>query len=218
MKNIKKSEWIVFLLGTGGYIPIIIGGIAHPTEINIATYGLWLILCSLIAYSSRKQHFVGWFMPFGWVVGQAGIITVALCIGGYTFNLDAEEMIVFYGIIVTLSVWVIVGQQTKKWNPRILFWGGVIADILSFYPQIKQYLAPHDAITLWLVLGWSMFIADMFINLIFLERLPQKLAMPKEKYRAKYGEQKNIFLLLESSFLGLENIILLSLTLWLMTG
>ena len=105
-------------------------------------------------------------MPFGWVVGQTVIITVAFCIGGYTFNLGTEEMVVFYGIVATLSVWVAVGQQTENWNPRILFWGGILADILSYYPQFKQYLAPHDVITVWLITGWSMFITDMFINMI----------------------------------------------------
>jgi hypothetical protein len=206
MKNIKISEWIVFLFGAGGYIPLIIGGVLHPSEINIATYGLWFVLCSMIAYSSWKQRFAGWFMPFGWVVGQFSIIAVALSVGEYTFNLNTEEMIIFYGIIITLSVWAVVGQQTKKWNPRILFFGGILADILSFYPQIKQYLGPHEAVTSWLVLGWSMFIADMFINLLFVEHLPQKLMAKKE----------NFFCIIESSLLGLENIILLSVTLWLM--
>jgi hypothetical protein len=206
-KKIDMWQWFVFALGAGGYAPLIIGGMAHPSEINIATYSLWFILCSMMAYSSWKQKFAGWFMPFGWVVGQAGIITVALYSGGYTFNLGQEEMIAFYGIITTLSVWGIIGQQTGKWNPRILFFGAIIADILSFYPQIKQYLSPHEAVTVWLIIGWSMFIADMLINMIFVERLPQKLAKNK----------KDCMHLVESSLLGIENIILLSATLWLMT-
>jgi hypothetical protein len=209
-------QWVVFMLGAGGYIPLIIGGIQHPAEINVATYSLWLILCSMIAYSSWKQKFAGWFMPFGWVIGQAGIIMTALYIGGYTFNLGTEEMIVFYGIIITISLWGIIGQQTGKWNPRILFLGSVFADILSFYPQIKQYLLPHDSPTIWLVIGWSMFIADTIVNLIFVEKLPQKLTTPKERYEIKYGEEKQTLRLLESSLLSLENMILVSATLALM--
>ena len=214
--KIKFSEWLVFVLGAGGFIPLIIGGIHHPSEINIATYSLWFILCSMIAYSSWKQHFAGWFMPLGWVVGEMGIIVSALYIGGYTFNLGQEETAIFYGIIATLSAWIIIGQQTGKWNPRILFLGSVIADILSFYPQIKQYLMPHEAVTVWFIIGWVMFIAGLIINIIFVEKLPQKLAIGKEAYRIKYDEEKNILRLLESSLLGLESIILLSGTIWLM--
>jgi len=219
-KNILEGkstwEWIVFALGTGGYIPLIIGGIQHPAEINIATYSLWLILCFMVAYSSWKQKFIGWFMPFGWVFGTALIIIVALLNGGYTFNLGMGEIIVFYGIIATLAVWGIIGQQTGKWNPRILFWGGIAADILSFYPQIKQYLLPHDAPTIWMILGWVMFIAGVVFNVIFIEHLPQKLTMKKERYEAEYGEPKRPLYLIESSLLSLENTVFLSVTLILM--
>lgn len=208
--------WIVFILGAGGYVPLIVGGIQHPSEINIATYSLWIILCSMIAYSSWKQKFAGWFMPFVWVIGQAGVIATALYIGGYTFNLGVEEVIVFYGIIATISVWVVVGQQAGKWNPRILFLGSIFADVLSFYPQIKQYLLPHDAPTVWLVIGWSMFIADTLVNLIFVEHFPQKLSTPKDQYEVKYGEPKQTLHLFESSLLSIENMILVSVTLALM--
>jgi hypothetical protein len=206
-KKIDIWQWFVFSLGAGGYVPLIIGGIAHPSEINIATYSLWFILCSMIAYSSWKQKFAGWFMPFGWVVGQFSIIATALCIGGYTFNLGAEEMIAFYGIIITLGIWGIIGGQTGKWNPRILFLGAVVADTLSFYPQIKQYLLPHSSPTIWLIIGWSMFIADIILNLIFIEKLPQKLTDNKPK---------NTLQIIESSLLSIENLILLSVTLTLM--
>jgi hypothetical protein len=215
-RKITYTEWIVFLLGAGGYVPLIIGGIQHPPEINIASLSLWFILCGMIAYSSWKQKFAGWFMPLGWVLGQGVFLVIALFIGGHTFNLRQEEMIIIYGIIVTVSVWGEYGRRTKKWDPRILFFGGVAADMLSFYPIFKQYILPHELPTNWMMLGLLIFVTDTLVNLIFVEQLPQKLVMYKQNYLAKYGEQKNILSLLEGSLLGLENIILISSVLWLM--
>lgn len=208
-QKITGWEYLVFFLGAGAYVPIMIGGWQHPAEINLATYSLWFILCSLIAYSSWKRRYAGWFMPLGWVFGQGMIITTAFLRGGYTFNLGQEEIIVFYGIIITLSLWGTLGQLTGKWDPRILYLGSILADMLSFYPQIKQYLLPHEPATIWLTLGWSIFIIDILVNLLLVEHLPEKLLASRAK-------PKEILHILEHSLLSIENLFFLTLSLVLM--
>jgi hypothetical protein len=147
-------DWGVFLLSAGAYIPLAIGGWQHPEEINVASYSLWLILASMLLYSSRAQGFAGWRMPLGFLIGNASMLLLAFAIGGYTFNLGKAETIILYGIISMVVCATIRFTQGHAGDiPRILFLGGVAADVLSFYPQLKQYLGPHDAPTSWMLIG-----------------------------------------------------------------
>ena len=193
--NQRLYSWVVFFFSAGAYVPLAIGGWQHPEEINVASYSLWLILASILLYSSRAQDFAGWRMPLGFVLGNGSMLVLALCLGEYTFNLGPAETIVLYGLITTISIWVAVGQTTGKWDPRILFLGGVAADILSFYPQLKQYLEPHDAPTSWMLLGWGMWIIGAFVNVALVERMVQKLR----------NKSKHPLLILEESAFSLEN-------------
>lgn len=182
MPNQKKViEWMVFIFSAGAYIPLAIGGWLHPEEINVASYSLWLILASLLLYSSRAQNFAGWRMPLGFVIGNSLMICLAGAINIYTFNLGPSEMIVLYGIVGVIVVATIRWAQGHTGDvPRIIFLGSVVADILSFYPQIKQYLQPHDAPTNWMLLGWCMWILGAFINVAFVERVLQKIRVKKK--------------------------------------
>ncbi len=114
-------------------------------------------------------------MPFGFLIGNASMLILAICRRGSTFNLGHAESVVLFGIVVTISLWATIGGITGKWNARILFLGGIAADILSFYPQLKQYLEPHDLPTEWMLLGWGMWILGATINVTLVEELPHKL-------------------------------------------
>jgi hypothetical protein len=188
-------SWFVLLLSAGAYIPLGVGGWQHPSEINAASYGSWLILSAMLLYSSRSQGFAGWRMPLGFLIGNASLLVLGLLRECSTFNLGQAESIVLFGIIATLSIWVAVGGMTKTWNPRILFLGGIAADVFSFYPQLKQYLEPHEKPTEWMLLGWCMWILGAMINVAFVERLPTKL----------YARTTPPLLALEESGFSLEN-------------
>lgn len=188
--------WVVFAFSAGAYIPLAIGGLQHPEEINIASYSLWLILSSMLLYSSRAQDFAGWRMPLGFFIGNSSMLVLAFALGGYKFNLGLTEIVVLYGMIGAIAFATVRWMQGHKGDvPRILFLGSVAADILSFYPQLKQYLEPHDAPTYWMLLGWAMWIVGAFINVALVEKMVQKL----------WNKSKSPFLVLEESAFSLEN-------------
>ena len=214
-----QRDWnlAVLFLSAGAYVPLAIGGWVHPSEINIAAYSLWLVLSGMLLYSSHAQDFAGWRMPLGFFVGNLAMIVLALIRGGSTFNLGSAESVILYGIIATLSVWVAIGQSTGRWNPRILFIGGVSADILSFYPQIKQYLEPHEVPSDFMLLGWGMWIAGACINVIFVERLPFKLRMDRDSYQNLYHKNKSAAGIIEESLFSIENGLFMIATVLVMT-
>lgn len=213
----KFWSWIVLLFGAGAYVPLAVGSWNHPAELNVASYGLWFILTLMLLYSSWKQNFAGLRLLAGFCLGNFSMLILAFLVGGYTFNLGPAEAVVLYGMIATLSIWGAVGQVTGKWNPRILFTGGVAADILSFYPQLKQYLTPHDVPTTWMILGWSMWIAGALINVIMVEHLATKLCMSEVMYENRYQKQKSSLLIFEESAFSLENSLCMVITILVMT-
>jgi hypothetical protein len=215
----QKQRWslVVLLLSAGAYIPLAIGGYSHPTEINVASYSLWMIISGMFLYSSHSQGFAGWRMPLGFFIGNGSLLTLGLAHGGYTFNLGPAETIALYGIIGTISVWAAVGLTTKKWKPRILFLGGIIIDVLSFYPQLKQYLLPHESPTTWMILGWSLWVLGAFINIVLVEKLFKKLTMTKTMYEKSYGKTKKPLLVLEESAFSVENCLFMFITIIVMT-
>lgn len=197
--------WIVFILGLVAYVPIAIGGWQHPSEVNLASYSIWLIISAILLYSSLSQGFAGWRMPLGFCLGNGAFLILGLTRGGYTFNLGAAETVALYGVITALSVWVAIGTITKKWQPRILFLGGVTADILSFYPQLKQYLLPHEPPTTLMISGWAIWILLAFINVFLVEGFLKKIMTPRTTYEQRYGKPKRLLLIIEESAFSLEN-------------
>jgi hypothetical protein len=208
--------WIVFILGAGAYLPIAIGGWQHPTEVNMASYSIWLIISGMLLYSSHSQGFAGWRMPLGFFFGNGSLLVLGFTRGGYTFNLGQAETIALYGVIGTLSLWVAVGTVTKKWKPRILFLGGVTADILSFYPQLKQYLLPHEPPTDLMISGWCLWILMAFINVFLVEEFYKKLTMPRTVYEQRYEKSKSMLLIAEESIFSIENGVFMIVTVLVM--
>ena len=144
------------------------------------------------------------------------MVVFALIQGGYTFNLGPTEIIIFYGIVTTLCVWVSVGMATEKWNPNILYFGGIFADVLSFYPQLKQYLLPHERPTVWMIIGWALFGLGSILNVFFVEHLQKKLLLCQADYTSIYGKEKNLLKIFEESAFSIENTVLISITILVM--
>ena len=202
-------SWTAFVLSVGGYGALMIGGYEHPEEINILSFGLWLVLSVLILYSMRSEGFSGWRMPLGWLLGNAIMLVMAFVIGGYTFNLGDREAIGLVGLVTTLAVWVTVGTATRRWNPRILYLGSVMADALAFYPVMKQYILPHAPMTAWGIVGWVMFFLGAVINAFIVERFVFKLLMHPVEYTGRFQEEKRMLRIVEGSLLSLENVVLI---------
>ncbi len=202
----KIWGWIIFALGIGGYVSIGIGGWLHPVELNMATYSLWAMLSVTLFFSMYLQKHEGWYMPLSWIFGNVFLVVLAAFLPESTFNLGQSEAIVLYGLVTVIGTWVVVGQVTKRWNHRILFWGSIITDVLSFYPQLKQYLLPHEPPTLWLLMGWACFLLSVSCNLFLLGRLFFKLRPTDEKRLS----------LAEESALSIENIVLIIITIVVM--
>lgn len=195
-------SWFVFLGAIGGYVPMVIGGWQHPADINVASYALWFVLSSTFLYSIIAQRQPGWRLPLGWIVGNVAMIVLGLARGGYTFNLGPAESIALFGLVLVIGTWAAVGTVTKRWNARILYLGSVAVDIVSFYPQLKQYLLPHDPPSGWTLIGWCLFFAGAALNLFAVERFVHKLVQKKQK----------ALLTLEQSALSLENSIFIAIT------
>jgi hypothetical protein len=215
-RNTRFWQWIVFAFSAGGYAPIVVGGFQHPREINMASYSIWAIVSIMMLYSSYRQKFAGWWMPLGFLVGNIAMLILGFILGGYTFNLGPAEMIGVYGIVTVLSVWVAVGTITKKWSNHILLVGTIITDIISFYPQLKQYLLPHDHPTNLMIIGWCCFAFGAFVNFMLVERLVSKLFMSDAEYKEHYNASKKLPLILEESTFSVENCALVIVTILLM--
>jgi len=200
-------NWVVFACGFGGYVPLAIGGWEHPIELNMATFSLWAILSIMMFYSAYLQKYDGWYMPLSWAFGNVSLLVFAVFLPGTTFNLGHSETIALFGLITVIGAWVVIGQITRRWNHRILFLGSILVDVFSFYPQLKQYLLPHEAPTVWLLIGWTLFLLSALCNLLFVERLFFKLRQTGRK----------LLPALEESALSIENIVLIAITIGVMT-
>ena len=192
----------------GASVPLLIGGWQHPIEINLAAYTLWIMLAAMLAYSMWAQHQPTWRMMLGFLLGNVSMVTLGLVRGGYTFNLGTSELIVLFGMVLTVVVWLTARQITSSSNPRILLLGGVTIDVITYYPLFKQYLMQHEPPTAWLKLGWCMQLTGITINLFVVERIVQKI-----RYR-----EKPMPTILEETAFSLECCIFVSMLLWLMSS
>lgn len=208
----KVSSIIVLVLAAGGYVPVALGACQHPSELNVAAFGLWTILSIMFVSSSLSLGFVSWRLPLGFLIGNVALLVLAIFLRDVTFNLGQSEWIALFGTIVTLSVWVTHGHITKKRNPRILLWGAVCADVLSCYPMLKQYLYDaHAPMTMLGITGWTMWYAGILVNLIGVDMLPQKLAMSAATYKKMFGEEKHCGFIAEESVFSIEQTVLVPL-------
>ncbi len=207
---------VVFAFSIGGYVPLSIGGWQHPSEMNLAAYGIWLIIAALLVYSSWKQGFAGLLLPFGFCVGNSWMLALGLWRGGYTFNLGQAEAFALYGLVLTLSLWAAVGTKTGTWSPRILYLGAISAEAISYYPQWKQYLVSHERPTWWLLAGWCISMTGVLVNIVFVEGLPGKFMMTDERYWHLHPKEKRLLPIFEESAFSIENLTLGSFTIFLM--
>lgn len=208
--------WIVFCCSLGAYAPLLVGGWKHPYEMNVACFGLWVILAAIGTWSSWIQKFDGWRLWFSFFIGNVLVVSMALYRGGYTFNIGLSETISLYGVTILVGVWIIVGAATKKWDPRILYLGSIAVDVISFYPQLKQYLLPHESPTRWMITAWVMFALGAFMNIVLVERLPAKLRMDCLTYGMNYNKPKDNLKIFEESAFSIENFLLIMITVVLM--
>ncbi|MES2203384.1 MAG: hypothetical protein V4474_03630 [Patescibacteria group bacterium] len=211
-----RPSWddTVFLITVGGNLPLAVGGWSHPSEINTASYSIWLIIASMLVYSSRAQG-ASVRLPLGFVVGNVSMLVLAYIRGGSTFNLGAAESLALYGVIGTLCIWLGHGASTGRWSPKLMFYGAVFADVLSFYPQAKQYIEPHEPMT-WLGIScFAMWLIASSIVVIKIDRMPQQLReilqRPLSLQQLKLG-----CVVMEKSLFPLEQIVFIGLLLPLM--
>ncbi len=198
-------RWVMILAALA-YVAIAIGGYFHRSELNVASYSVWLILSAMMAYPSKKQKLPSYYMVMVWVIGNASLVVFSLALGGFTYNLDAAGTIAFYGIVSTFAVWGAVAAVTKKFNSFILFYGVILTDMASFYPQLKQYYQPHEQATPWMYAGWSLWIVAATIQLIHVDKFIAN-------WRAKSASRLK---LLQTSATSLENGVMLIVTTFMM--
>ena len=163
--------WLVFSIAVLAYVPLFIGGRLAPSEINVFLWCAWLWLSFLFLWSSKAQGFESWRLPLAFFLGNILILALAFYQGGYTANLTMTEGIIFVGTLTSVGVWLFFGITKKTWSPRIIFWGSIISDIISFYPLIKQYWGPNTPPSIWTITGWAMMLSGVTIQLVYVDRL-----------------------------------------------
>lgn len=207
----RAWAWRAFYVTALAYVPIFVGAIFEPEQLNLVAWFLWIILAGLFMWSSKAQGYWVWRMSLGYLVGNTAIISLALCQGGYTMNLGESEMITLVTLVTTIGYWAAHGLVTKKHSPAILYLGCIAADVLSVYPQVKQYWGPND--TPWFALGgWLLFILGAAINLLLAEEFVKKLSMTRAEHFRVYGAEKNILGIIQESALSLDQLFLVTIT------
>lgn len=216
MTSVKILGWIVFAIGLGAYVPLIIGGWSHPLETNLACFMIWVALAITLCYSQIVQKYDGWRIQVAYAIGNIIVVVIALARGGYTINIGLQEAIALYGFVITVCTWAAVGAKTKRWNPEILYLGTVTVDMVSFYPQLKQYLQPHEPASTWCLVAWSMFGLAMLINFSLVEQLFRRLFLSKDYYKSVFGEDKSYVKIFKASYFSIENFLFILTTVVLM--
>jgi hypothetical protein len=77
--------------------------------------------------------------------------------------------------------------------------------MISYYPQFKQYLLPHELPSRLMIVGWGLWLLMGFANIIVVESFIGKLVTPKAAYERVYGKPKKLGLIVEESAFSLEN-------------
>ena len=203
-RNSKILGWSVFALTLLAYIPLGLGSWNKPAEFNMPSFLAWVLLAGQFLFATHSQGFDGWRMPFGYFIGNIGVVIVMLYRGGYTMNLTFTEHILFGGTILVGTIWFICYQRSKKSNPRILYFGNILVDMISFYPQIKQFAGVHDPVSLKTLLGWAMFLLIAVINVFVVERFMKKIAMKDREYEFAFNRKKRVMSILEESLFSIE--------------
>ena len=207
--------WRAFSVSALAYLPLVVGALLEPDQINVSSWGLWVVLAGLFTWSAWAQGHESWRMALGYFLGNITIVLLALYQGGYTLNLGLGEVTVIFTLVVTTGFWGTHGLITRKQKPAILYFGCIAADVLSFYPQIKQYWGPND--TPWLALGgWLIIILGVGINLFLAEEFLKKVRMPSGEYERTYGKARQWCDIIQESAFSLDQFVLVPATLCVM--
>ena len=210
-------NWVAVFVPVCGFVPLVIGGIHHHSEVNLAAYSLWTIAMAMAFGSAFYMRYDTWRLALGFLIGDAAMIILGLSVGGYTFNLGKSETLSLYTIVAALSIWGAVGTITRKWNNRLLLFGAIASDVVSFYPQLMQYLKPHERPTSMLLVGFALWALGAVISFIFVEKFFTKLTMSKEEYMRTFNKpSKSIASILEESAFSFENFVLITITMVVM--
>jgi hypothetical protein len=221
LKKFSRQD-AVLLLTMAGNIPVGIGGILHPPELNLASFSIWLIISAMLLYSTVAQQLPGWHLPLGFVIGNASLVILGLSIDGSTFNLGETEAFGLYGIVITLCIYGCVAASNKYrghgklWDPNIVFYGAILTDLVSFYPQAKQYLLPHDPMTWWGLAGYTMFLLASLLTAFWVEQMYRKLRMGPREYLQTYKKEKRVWGIIKDSLFALEQVVFIGALLPLM--
>ncbi len=208
--------WVVFYCSLGAYVPLMIGGWQHPSEMNVACFSIWILLSGVLTWASRRQSHDGWKLLLADMVGNIFYVVMALVRGGYTFNIGDPEAIGLYGTCTVLCTWFVYGKITSKWSDRILYLGCLGVDVASFYPQFKQYLLPHEKPTDLMIIAWIMFGIAAFMNFALVDRLPKKLRVAGRIMRRRPNLGMIRLFIVEKSLFSIENFIMITIAVILM--
>ncbi len=211
-----RAAKVVFAITLSAYVALLGGAIFHPSENNFATWVIWVFLATTFTWSQAKEGHTGWLMPLAYCIGNVFLVALMLVVGGATWNLGEAEAIILFGMTGAFVVWFVRGVTTKKWGTRILYWGSVGADFISFYPTWKQFLGTHPSVSLWTIAGWCCFFVAALGNLIYVERCLYRLALPADEYKTKYDKEKRVSEILEGSLLSIEVLVSVGATLLFM--
>lgn len=207
--NTKLWSVVSFLLNGGAYVPLAIGAIIHPAELNLPSYLLWLILTATMLYAQRKAKDPGWSMTLAFMLGNGVMVSLAPFSPGYTFDIGLREGIGIFGIAGTVLIYALCGGTNKARNPRILYRGMIAVDISAYYPFLKQYLGSHEPATWWFILGCALFLMGAITNLVKVENFFMK-------FRAATSRKEKLEVL-ETSLFSMEIVFFLILIIWLAT-
>ena len=201
------AQAILIVLIMAGNMFIIAAGWQHPEESNMASFMLWLIISTAYLFSSWKLK-LPLSLGVAFIIGNILLISCALLRGGYTFNLGPAEYIALFSVIIGITCWAAYGTIRKKWDARLLLLGTIAADVLSFYPQNKQYFGPNEAPSYLLFLGMGTWVFSMAFNIVFIDKFFQNMFDGKEKRWS----------ILLNSTVSIENFCLLLVTIWVISG
>ena len=197
---------ILITLIAFGNLMLVLAGWQNPYEANMASYILWLLISCSYTYGCLKiKESPSLGYAFFW--GNVLLITFALLRGGWTFNLGLAEAVAFLSLGTVVSAWTTYGLIKKKWKYEWLLMGTIFTDVLSFYPQNKQFFGPNEAPSMFLFMGLGLFALSMLYNLAFIEQTIQKI---------KAGEPLTRVIL--TSGIATENLILLCVTMYVMSS
>ena len=197
---------LIFYIMIGNLL-LMIAGWKHPEEANIASYVMRLFISSTYTFSCwwlKSSMALG----YAFIIGNIFLLSTTLIRGGHTINIGAVETIGLFSILISMLIFSTYGAITKKWDGRILLCGTITSDVLSFYPQYKQYLDPNDPPSYFLLLGLLVWALAMLHNIVLVQKTVQRIRL---------GNEKVSKVLLDAA-ISVENFVLLLLAIYIMSG